>query len=119
MRKYYVYMMRVEERKTGRFLFYTGVTTNILRRYREHLWKIKSDFLKMWHPHSRKELVYVEVVSGKEEAFMRERQIKRMPHADKVGLITSFLNVLDHVDPNFGSPIFHWRERPYLPEKHT
>jgi putative endonuclease len=64
---------------------YTGVTTDVERRVREH----NSSDRGAKYTRSRRpvRLVYIEIVNGKQEAFRREREIKTMSRAQKLDLM--------------------------------
>jgi len=110
-----VYMVQCENRRTGRMELYVGLAKNIFKRYQECLLLKRYKHMKKWHRNDRRKLVYVEIVKNGFEAAKRERQIKHMSVARKLQLINSDLNILDHVDPNFGRPIFYWKDGVNLP----
>ena len=66
--------------------FYTGWTTDPLRRLKEHNTGRGARYTKMYGP---VELVYVEEVSDHSEALKREAQIKSYSHARKEALANS------------------------------
>ena len=75
---YYCYMVRC-----ANDAFYTGWTTDPIRRVKEHNAGRGARYTKM---HSPVELVYVEEVADHSEALKREAQIKTYPHARKADL---------------------------------
>ena len=76
--KWHVYIL---ECKNGSF--YTGVTTDLERRFRQHC--AKTAHYTSYNPPVR--IVYAESFLGKSEAFRREAQIKRWPRKRKLALI--------------------------------
>jgi putative endonuclease len=63
--------------------FYTGSTFNLEKRISEHQNGIGGDYTKKRRPVS---LVYCEELSSREEAFLRERQIKGWSRKKKEAL---------------------------------
>jgi len=78
---FYCYMVRC-----ANDAFYTGWSTDPLRRVKEHNAGRGARYTKM---HSPVELVYVEEVADHSEALKREAQIKTYPHERKANLIKS------------------------------
>lgn len=101
---HYVYILEVRDRGKPDNIFYTGETCDIQRRYAQHLRKVKSKYLKRFHPNSAKKLVYVEVIGSEPEGKAREQEIKALTHIQKRILIHSSLNRLLRCEPNFGKP---------------
>lgn len=125
----YVYILRIEDLNDSGYIkkttFYTGYTTRrITERTWEHINKPKG-YLRRYHPHSRKILVYVEKVefipkdelpyfkTGKKNRAGRDRytqyhprefEIKKMPREGRQKLIESDRNELKEFKPNFGNP---------------
>ena len=62
---------------------YTGVTTDVLRRFKEH--QNKSARYTSYNPPVR--LAYSESFEGKTDAFRREAEIKRWPRRKKLAFI--------------------------------
>ena len=54
--------------------YYTGITNNIIRRYKEHL-ALKSSYLSKY---TAKEVVHIEWFKTRREAARKERYIKRI-----------------------------------------
>ena len=104
---YFVYILKFRDRDKLKGMFYTGETLNIVRRYAQHLNKIRSNYLKRWHPNAIKKLVYVEIVESKKEGKKREQEIKALTHLQKKELIQSDKNSLLRCNPNFGKPIIY------------
>ena len=75
---YFCYMVRCSNEA-----FYTGWTTDPLRRVQEHNAGCGARYTKM---HGPVELVYVEEVENHSTALKREAQIKRYTHQRKAGL---------------------------------
>ena len=67
--------------------FYTGWTTDPLRRVKEHNAGRGARYTKM---HGPVKLVYVEEVEDHSTALKREVQIKRYPHQRKVKMAESY-----------------------------
>ena len=80
MKTYWVYMMLSDN---GRAL-YTGVTNNLDRRVREHKEGIGSVFTAKYKCHK---LVYYEEFGLVDQAFEREKKIKKLSRANKEKLI--------------------------------
>ena len=78
---YYCYMVRCVNDA-----FYTGWTTDPLRRVKEHNAGSGARYTKM---HSPVTLVYVEEVGDHSEALKREAKIKSYTHARKAALVNS------------------------------
>ena len=53
--------------------FYTGITNNLIRRWKEHK-AGKSSYLRKFKP---KEVVHIEVFDNRKEAAKKERYIKK------------------------------------------
>jgi putative endonuclease len=78
---YYCYMVRCSDGS-----FYTGWTTDPLRRVKEHNAGRGARYTRM---HAPVELVYVEEVEDHHSALKRELEIKRLSHTRKVVLAES------------------------------
>lgn len=63
---------------------YTGVTSNLSKRVKEHKDGVLQGFTKKYNVHT---LVYYEVGDSIEGAIMREKQIKAGSRQDKIKLI--------------------------------
>jgi putative endonuclease len=74
-RPYTVYMLRC---KGGSL--YTGITTDVARRFRQHVAGVGGAYTRS---HMPTEVVYTEVVCEKGAALQREACIKKMSHATK------------------------------------
>ena len=80
---YYCYMVQC-----ANDAFYTGWTTDPLRRVQEHNAGRGARYTKM---HGPVELVYVEEVEDHSAALKREAQIKRYTHQRKAGMAEDFV----------------------------
>lgn len=68
-------------------MLYTGITTDALRRFREHRsGRAGAVFFRFASPEA---IVYREVCRDRSDALRREREIKRMTRARKLELIQS------------------------------
>ncbi len=66
---------------------YTGITTNLERRFTEHKSKIKgASFFNIYSP---KKIVYIEKFENRSQASKREYEIKKMSRIEKLDLISS------------------------------
>ena len=74
-----VYMIQT---KTGKF--YTGITTDINRRWSEHKNKKGAKYFRLENP---QELVFIEGCKNRSEATKRELEIKRFSRNKKLSLI--------------------------------
>jgi putative endonuclease len=79
-KSYCVYVITNQKNGT----LYTGVTSNLPRRYFEHKNKLLEGFSKKY---GLTKLVYYEVHNDPEPAIMREKQIKAWKRAWKIKLI--------------------------------
>lgn len=77
---WYVYILECEDGS-----LYTGVTTDIERRFQEHK---RGDGAKYTVSHKPKKIVYSEEHTSRSEAGTREAQIKRMTRKEKLFLIS-------------------------------
>ncbi len=78
---FHVYILLCEDGS-----FYTGYTKNIDARTRLHANGKGARYTKM---HKPKRVAYVELFDSRVEAMKREREIKKMPHQQKLNLINS------------------------------
>ena len=81
MKTYYVYIMSSRYRA-----IYTGVTNDLLRRVREHRFKLVDGFTKRYN---MTRLVYFESFTDVCDAIAREKQIKAWSREKKIALICS------------------------------
>lgn len=66
--------------------FYTGWTTDPVRREKQHNRGVGSKYTRMHRPVT---LVYLETQPNRSEAMKRELKIKRLTHAQKQKLVLS------------------------------
>ncbi len=76
MQNWYVYMIRCSDAS-----LYTGVTTNIERRFKEH--QTKKVGAKYTRAKIALHVAYVETCASRSEAQVREHQIKKLTKAEK------------------------------------
>jgi len=76
---WFIYIVRCQDTS-----FYTGITTNISRRLKEHNSKKGAFYTKNKTP---VELVYQEAMLNQSEARKREAQIKRLTRKEKLELV--------------------------------
>ncbi len=81
MRKmaYFVYLLECQDKT-----IYTGITTDVKRRFREHKNGIGSRYTKA---HPVKKVIYTEKFPARGPALKREAQIKNFPRSKKLKLI--------------------------------
>lgn len=86
---YYIYILKCFDNS-----FYTGITTDLKRREKEHNWE-----LKWWAKYTRwrrpVEIIYFEKVENKSLASKREIEIKKMTKKQKLKLINKNMNYKD------------------------
>jgi len=80
---YYVYVLAC---KDG--VFYTGYTQDVEARMKLHKLGRGAKYVKTHQP---KKVVYVEEFETRSEAMKREREIKRLTHAEKLKLTSARL----------------------------
>lgn len=80
--QYYVYILT----NKSHTVFYTGVTSNLIKRIYEHTNELVDGFTKRYHIHK---LMYYEVHSDIETAIKREKTIKKWKRDWKWNLIDS------------------------------
>lgn len=71
---------------------YTGITTDVQRRFSQHL---SGSGAKYFRGHTPKRLVYLENGHDRSSASCREAQIKKLRSSEKRQLIASKTNQLD------------------------
>jgi putative endonuclease len=76
--------------------FYTGITTDVARRWREHAGLPQG--AKFFRGRKPAQLLYVEDGHDRSSALRREAAIKRLPRKDKEILLTTALNQLSLQD---------------------
>lgn len=77
---WFVYIVEAENGK-----LYTGITTNIVRRFAEH--QSKQGGAKFFHTSAAKKIVFQESHPDRSSASKREAQIKKLPRKTKIELI--------------------------------
>lgn len=78
---YFVYLLKCADGS-----IYTGITTDVERRFKEHKTKIGGHYTRA---HGAQSILYVERCGTKSEALKREAQIKSWRREKKLDLITS------------------------------
>jgi putative endonuclease len=78
---WYVYVLECEDGT-----LYTGVTTDLARRFEEHQ---SGRGAKYTRSRGAKRIVYTEPCESRSQAFKREAEIKRLSRAQKIRLIKS------------------------------
>lgn len=76
---YFVYLLECEDGS-----LYTGITTDVARRFEEHKNGIGSHFTRA---KKARRVVYSEVHLNRSEALKREAEIKKWPRERKLALI--------------------------------
>lgn len=77
---WYVYIVECSDGS-----YYTGITTDVLRRLEEHnLWEKAAKYTRARRPVF---LVYQEEIEDKSQAAKREYEIKKLPRSEKIKLI--------------------------------
>ena len=78
---YYVYLIQCEDGS-----IYTGITTNLERRFKEHKGKAGGHYTRT---HKVEKILYTEKYPTRSEALKRESQIKKLRREKKLKLIKS------------------------------
>lgn len=84
---WFIYMIRADDGS-----YYTGITTDLARRWREHV-SLKSG-AKYFRGRRPEALVYVETCADRSAASRREAAIKQLARAAKQALLGAADNVL-------------------------
>jgi putative endonuclease len=84
-KQFYVYIVTNERNGT----LYIGVTSDIIKRIWEHKNKVVEGFTKKY---GLDKLVYYEIYSYNEPAFLREKRLKKYRREAKIKLIKDFNN---------------------------
>ncbi len=82
---WFVYIVEAHNGK-----LYTGITTDVARRFEEHLSGNKG--AKFFNTSSAKNLVYVEKSDNRSQASKREWAIKKLNRPEKLKLLRSSIN---------------------------
>lgn len=92
---WFLYIIRCDDDS-----LYTGITTDIERRWREHCGAAQSGSAqrgaKFFRGHTPAQLVYIESGHDRSSASRREAAIKRLPRAAKLALLTADSNELSN-----------------------
>lgn len=78
MNMYFVYILECEDRS-----LYTGITTDLSRRFEEHVSGMGGNYTRA---HKPVKIVYKEKVENRSIASKREVEIKKMSKEEKLGL---------------------------------
>jgi putative endonuclease len=78
---YFVYLLECEDGS-----LYTGITTDVARRFAEHQKGIGSNFTRA---KGAKRIVYTEELPSRSAASKREAEIKTWPREKKLALVRS------------------------------
>jgi putative endonuclease len=84
---WFVYIIRCTDNA-----LYTGITTDLQRRFNAHKNKKGA---KYFYAHTPSEIVYTETAKDRSNATKRELSIKKLSHSKKILLINSKLNTTD------------------------
>ena len=76
--------------KTNTGKFYTGITTDMTRRFSEHK---KNNGAKYFRLESPKEIVFLEVCKNRSEATKRELEIKSLNRSKKLKLVKKSVKI--------------------------
>lgn len=79
---YYLYIIECNDKT-----LYTGITTDIQRRFQEHQSRIGSRYTRA---RGARKVVYVEELGGKGQALKREAAVKKLSRLEKLQLIKRF-----------------------------
>jgi putative endonuclease len=75
---YFVYLLECEDKS-----IYCGITTDVERRFNEHVAGVGSNYTRA---HKPVRIIYKEKVKNRSEASKREAEIKKMKREDKLKL---------------------------------
>ena len=92
-KQYYVYILS----NNNHTVFYTGVTSNLLKRMYEHTNELVEGFTKTYHIHK---LMYYEIHNDIKEAIAREKTIKKWKRDWK-------WNIIDKINPELKNLCFN------------
>ena len=76
---YYVYLIQCEDGS-----IYTGITTDLKRRFKEHSDKLGGHYTRA---HKVEKILYTEEHPTRSEALKRETEIKKLRREEKLNLI--------------------------------
>lgn len=77
--RYYVYLLECADKS-----IYTGITTDVVRRLKEHKEGVGSHYTRA---HGAKRMLYSEQQPSRSAALKREAEIKRWPRAKKLAFV--------------------------------
>ncbi len=77
---YYTYILRCKDGS-----LYTGITTDVNRRFKEHQRKKGGNYTRT---HKAQEIVYIEACGDRGTALKREHEIKKLERAQKLALVS-------------------------------
>lgn len=80
--KYFVYLLETE-----RGTIYTGITTDVERRFREHLNGVSKKGAKYTNANKPVKILYTKEYETKSEAMREEYRIKHLSRAKKLEMI--------------------------------
>lgn len=83
---YFVYML-----ETCKGTIYTGITTDVLRRFKEHTEGISKHGAKYTNANKPVKILYTKEYETKSEAMKEEYRIKKLPRAKKLEMIDTTL----------------------------
>jgi len=88
---WYLYILeciKMSRKHLGEIVFYTGITTDVVRRWHEHRGMYKSGWMSRNRVRPRR-IVYVECLftNDRYKAEKYERRVKRLSHKRKVELV--------------------------------
>jgi putative endonuclease len=81
MPSYFVYLIQCEDKS-----IYTGITTDLKRRFKEHQNKTGANYTRA---HKVKKILFSEKHIDRSNALKREAEIKSWPRKKKLALISS------------------------------
>ncbi|MFT5179968.1 MAG: putative endonuclease [Candidatus Paceibacteria bacterium] len=79
---YYIYLLQCADNS-----IYTGITTDVERRFKEHKEGTASKYTKA---HKAVKIIYTEESKNRSEASKREIEIKKMQREEKLKLAVKF-----------------------------
>lgn len=80
-RMYFVYMLECSDKS-----IYTGIATDVERRFKEHQQGTGAAYTRSRKP---RRIIYSEAAVDRSAALKREAAIKRLPRDEKIALATS------------------------------
>jgi len=82
-KSWFVYIVEAENGH-----FYTGITTDLERRFAEH--QSKQGGARFFHTSAAKRMVYHETQANRSSASKREAAIEKLSRKDKIALIENY-----------------------------